>query len=268
MPTIAAGVPMLPAPVPTDAVLWNHSPFCAGSNPFPPPCTPVPPSPTPAQVLPSPTPDPAMGTWETGHMDFGLWNYDYSYYPSEADVWATVHYDTPSVEAIQAYALANRALAAELAQLPGGARVDITFRTYMPLSRLHDWALGHGLYAGSGALRVLDQQGTRADYPFMMQYSYAPPTVPPVPYPSSDEGGSEQYQVEGVFYISGMVEARRLPDIVADPLVFLADVTPNAVRKDLMSKRPIPPLPWLDWVTIQPPSPFRRMEELGLEHFR
>jgi hypothetical protein len=206
--------------------------------------------------------------WETGHGDFGVWHYDYSYYPSEGETWATVRYDSSSVDSIQAYATANRALAAEVAQMGGGARVDITFRTPMPLSQIHDWALGHGLYSGWLGVRVVDSTGGRDDYPLMMQYSYAPSLVPPLADPGTDEGSPVQYQVDGVFYISGMVEARRVPEFGADPLVFLADVTPNVVRKDLMSQRPIPPYPDLHWITIQPSSPFRQMEDLGLEHFR
>jgi hypothetical protein len=65
-----------------------------------------------------------------------------------------------------------------------------------------------------------------------------------------------------------MVAVEQLTRIAADPLVFLADVTPNVVRADLLQKGVLVASPYLNWVTIWPASPFWQMEDLGLEHFR
>jgi hypothetical protein len=316
-PAQAGQVNPLPVPVPTDApASLPFQPLCGGVRAGPPLCTPGPVLPTPTAPLLSPTPWPGtLQTDETGQADFGTWRYGYGVIHAEADTRATVYYDTHSIAALQAYAAANQALAAELAGFGGGARVDVTFRTYLTPAEVEDWMVAHDLYNGWLGVRVLDAQDQRADLalPVYNKQQFpqsalehwltpipadpssardgllppdppaaapadkpvaqaATPTVMSLPTPRSPlpttAAPGPPFSVVGVYYLSGMVDAQRLPAIAADPLVFLADVTPNIVRRDLLRRGVLAPAPNLDWVTIQPPSPFWAMEDLGLEHFR
>jgi hypothetical protein len=286
--TVAGGVPALPAPIPTDVAPWIPPPICGGSVYTPPLCTPGPVLPTPVPPVISPTPVPGfLQADETGSADFGIWNYGYGVIHSEAETWATVYYDTHSVQALQAYAAANRTLAGQLAQTPGGVRVDVTFRDYVAPESFQAWLRAHDFYNGWYGVRVVDPQGRRADIAVPFQYTgglpdwlmqgqvapvsvwttYAPP--PPTPIGGYDMPDVAPAQtVRGIYYVSGMVDVAQLAGIAADPLVFLADVTPNVVRADLLSKGVLVASPYLNWVVIRPASPFWAMEDLGLEHFR
>ncbi len=134
----ATALPALPPRLP-GPILTTIPPSLA--YPYPPPerevetfCTPVVPLPT---IDPQATPWPTPVGYEGGEHDFGAWRYTYSYGRDWGELFAMVHYDDSTVTGVQAYAQANRDLAAQFAQ-PGGAatlvpsqglaRVYITFR--------------------------------------------------------------------------------------------------------------------------------------------
>ena len=286
-PTIIAGVPALPVPIPTNVAPSIPPPLCGGSRFSPPVCTPVPILPTPVPPLLSPTPWPGtLQADETGGKDYGVWSYGYGVIHANDETAASVYYDTRTVEAIQAYAAANRALAADLAQTGGGVRVDVAFRAPVAPAQFLDWARAHGFYNGWFGVRVLDRRARgpvavplyfRGGLPdWLLQGQLQPvsvwstiyPALPTPVQPPGVEDSAPLYLVSGVYYLTGMVDVQQLPGIVTDPLVFLADVTPNVVRRDLLSKGVLVVMPDMMWVAVRPASPFWRMEDLGLEHFR
>jgi hypothetical protein len=236
--------------------------------------------PTPPAVTATPPPGYIYG----GH-DFDGWRYTYSALPNEGELWAEVHYDTQSVAALREYVALNRGLADQLAQTGGGARVDITFRTYLTPDQFRTWMQAHNLYAAWSGLRVLNAQGQRAD--LVLPWIYQDPlpqrlldywltpanaTPPPVyglelPHGDPREIGGP-FTLRGVFYVTAMVDAAQLPTLAADPLVYLADVTPNAVRADLLGQGVNIMSPYMSWVRVLPVSPFWQMEDFGLEQFR
>ncbi len=234
-----------------------------------------------------PTPDPQATPWptavgdESGRRDFGAWGYTYSYGRDWGDLFAAVYYDDSSVAGLEAYVQANRALADQLAQLRGDesfspsrglARVDLTFRGYVAPEQARAWVQAHTLLVEYAVLRVYDPQGLRLDFTVLtgdvndpipawyIDRELNPPNVPSCG-PFTMQGG-------GVFFVTALADPAALPALAADPLVYLADVTPNAVRRDLWQQYQETRTNSFKWVRVQNGSPFWAMEDLGLEHFR
>jgi len=193
-----------------------------------------------------------------------VWNFDGGW----GDLAAEVRYDTTSAESIQAYAAANRALVDQLRNAPQPVRVDVTFRDYLAPDAFRAWVQQSGIRPAYTSLRTLDQQGGRAN--LVVEATWRDP----IPQAAIDQriadaqARGHPITVLGVIYVTAEIEAAPLAALNNDPLVFLADVTPNIVIRDLRAAHPAVGFPSPYWVRITPESPFLRMEDLGLEHFR
>lgn len=270
--------PRLPGPILTTIPPLLGYPYSPPGHSVQTVCTPTEPTPSPdPHAIPWPTP---VG-YEGGGHDFGAWQYTYTYDRDWGDLFAMVHYDDSTVAGVQAYTQANRDLAAQLAQQgidvpfgpgPGQARVDLTFRSYVAPDQARTWMQAHHLLTQYAVLRVYDPQGTRLDL-----------TVPtsdvnyPLPADDIDRAlnpedtpscGPFTLRGGGVYFVTALADPAQLPALAADPLVYLADVTPNAVRHDLWQRYDVTHASSFQWVHVQNGSPFWAMEDLGLEHFR
>jgi hypothetical protein len=281
-PDAATPLPGLPTRLPgpllttiPPLVAYPYSPPAHAVQSF---CTPT---------APPLTPDPQATPWPTavgdasGRRDFGAWGYTYSYGRAWGDLFAAVYYDDSSVAGLAAYVQANRDLAGQFAQLGGDesfspsrglARVDLTFRGYVPPEQARAWVQAHHLLTDYAVLRVYDPQGLRLDFtvstsdvndPIPTWYidrELNPPGAPACG-PFTLSGG-------GVYFVTALADPTQLPVLAADPLVYLADVTPNVVRRDLWQQYQETRTDSFQWVHVQNGSPFWQMEDLGLEHFR
>ena len=278
----ATALPALPTRLP-GPILTTIPPMLA--YPYSPPdhavqtfCTPAVPTPSPD---PHATPWPTPLSYESGNHDFGAWQYTYSYDRDWGDLFAMVHYDDRTVAGVQAYVQANRDLAAQFAQQgidvpfgpgPGQARVDITFRSYVAPDQARTWIQAHNLLTAYAVLRVYDPQGTRLDLTvstYDVNYPLPAGNIDRALNPEDTPScGPFTLRGGGVYFVTALADPAQLPALAADPLVYLADVTPNAVRHDLWQRYAPTHTPSFQWVQVQNGSPFWRMEELGLEHFR
>ena len=68
----------------------------------------------------------------------------------------------------------------------------------------------------------------------------------------------------GVSFTRAWVDSSRLPAIANDPLVYLADVTPNVVRTDLAKAG----VADAGTTAIEVDTPFPAMEHFGLDSFK
>lgn len=270
--------PRLPGPILTTqppSLAYPYSPPEHSARTY---CTPVVPPPT---VDPQATPWPTPVGYEYGGNDFGAWRYAYSYDRSWGDLTVDVHYDNRSVAGLAAYVQANRALAADFAQHGGDesftisqgmARVDLTFRSYVDPDQARAWIQAHHLLTAYAVLRVYDPQGTRLDYTVPTDDVNDPLPARGMAYVlhPSDEPSCGPFTLRGggVYFVTALADPAQLPALAADPLVYLADVTPDAVRRDLWQRFHETRTSSFQWVRVQDGSPFWAMEDLGLEHFR
>lgn len=270
--------PRLPGPILTTippSLAYPFSPVGHALETF---CTPA---------VPTLTPDPHATPWptavgdENGRHDFGAWGYIYTYGRAWGDLFARVYYDDHSVAGLEAYAQANRALATDLAQRGGDesfapsrglARVDLTFRTYLNPDQARDWIQAHNLLIEYVVLRIVDPQGLRLDLTVPTADVNDPVSAAAIARmlnpPDAPSCGPFTMRGGGVYFVTALADPAQLPVLAADPLVYLADVTPNAVRRDLWQRYAETRTNSFKWVQVQNGSPFWAMEDLGLEHFR
>src|SRR5207253_10164468 len=150
----------------------------------------------------------------------------------------------------------------------GKAWVDITFRTYLEPEQFRTWASKMGLHVMRAELRTVDAQGMSGT----LGITTPPASTDPLPQKSLDEGLLAVRKhpglrtIRGVIYTMADVDATQLPAIAADPLVFLADVTPTYVYNKLVA---------LGWTGVDynriggiPTHPFPVIESFGLENFQ
>lgn|GEM_PF-2316581 len=202
---------------------------------------------------------------EVLERDYGTWSY-IAGRSSSAGMGASIRYDISSVAALNAYALANRALAAELVTRGGEVEVYITFRTYLAPAQFRAWVAANGATVKRSMLRTIYPDGQLGT----VGQGTHPGDTEPLPQHRLDQAlnptpRGTRPTLRGLYWTLITVQATQLPGIVADPLVFLADVTPNVVREDLAAA---------GWegvaqaiIDVNPNSPFYMMEELGLENF-
>jgi len=209
---------------------------------------------------------------EVLERDYGVWGYKVGRHHS-LGTSGNVHYKFGTVAQLNAFAAANQLLATDLASRGGQAEVYITFRTYLTPEQYRALLKVWGASVHRTELRTVDPSGhegtlwqgpitgdteplpqDRLDKALIMRRS-------PVP---RGETGEYTLILRGVYSAIIIVDATRLPEIAADPLVFLANVTPNVVRNELHAA---------GWQTqekslyVSPPTPFWHMEQLGLENF-
>jgi hypothetical protein len=203
--------------------------------------------------------------------NFGSWNYT-AVRRVDGHIAAGVRYDDSSINALVTYAAANQVLATELAGSGGEAEVHITFRNYVAPDQFRTWATAMGLQIKFSQIRYVSGNNNDA------AITLGGTVNDPLPRAALDRQLQEAtenegvLEVRGVFYTLGTVSANRLPLIAADPLIFLADVTTNVVRNDLIAAG----ISGAEQAVIQVgststvfhPSPFWRMEhDFGLGNF-
>ncbi|MBF6613318.1 MAG: hypothetical protein IVW55_09340 [Chloroflexi bacterium] len=215
--------------------------------------------------------------------DFGTWKYAATSNDIEG-LHATINYDRDTIAGIKAYAAANKALllakvylgvdvekvikayaAANKALLPevikggGVADVAVTFVYPMPADWFRTWAKTNSLQVTQALLRTgapgsdggtVGVGGTQDD---------------PLPQSSIDNllGGFFSNNVYGVFGLYGRVDTAKLGSLGSDPHVFLVDVTPTYVRRDIRASGITNAMQEVPRVEL----PFAPMERMGLQNF-
>jgi hypothetical protein len=143
---------------------------------------------------------------------------------------ATVSYKHGSVADLQAYREANKQMAEQLAQEGGDVRVSISLRQPSPAKELIQhycqdvWAMQRKAGGTEGI-------GPPSRGP--LAHSEVDQFLDPVDRPGFAGG-------DGIFGIDCTVDSKRLGDLLAEPLVFLVDVTPTWVRRDLARAGVVP----------------------------
>lgn len=243
-----------------------------GTASLPPPLAtpPTPPIPTRTitaiTVTPQSTQAPVAPAPIQAQENYGAWSYKAG--QGAEGLAANVHYDDSSVEALKNYAAANRELANQLTAKGGIVQVGITFRNYITPDQFRRWVGQVGLDVQESTLRAIDEGGTRITIGIMAQNNDILPQdlidthLSGKGSPAAARRGS--YKLQGVYYTGALVDARQLPQVGADPLVFLADVTPNIVRNVLTTGS----MEGASQARILVVSPFAKMEEFGLDNFR
>jgi hypothetical protein len=197
--------------------------------------------------------------------NYGVWRYKAGRH-SDFGIAVNIHYDLSSVAALRNYAAANQALATQLASGGGQAEVYVTFRTYIAPEQFRAWVRAKGVTVVRSMLRSIEPNGNLGT----VGQGTHPGDTEPLPQDRLDEAlvrgpRDPSATLRGLYFTIITVQASRLPEIAADPLVFIADVTPNVVRNELAAAG------WegVDQATIGvfPNSPFYMMEEFGLENF-
>jgi hypothetical protein len=188
-------------------------------------------------------------------------------------VLVSIDYDAGSVAALRNFADANRKLADQLSVQGGSADVYITFRDYVPPDRFRDWAKAMGLSVKKSELRIVGANGQPAIIGIQAGRATDPPNDP-LPQTDLDyqisavrAQNEATHKFPAVYFTHATVAAQQLPTLAADPLVFLADVTPTIVRNDLLAAG----FTTEDWERAQfmnSHTPFLAMEQYGLENFK
>lgn len=214
------------------------------------------------------------------------------------DVYGGVAYDNRSIQGIRDYAAANWQLVSRVAAHGGLVEVLITFHSYVPLDQFRAWVKIHGLAVGVSYVNLINNSGEHRRL-IVCPYSDTAPIVqsdkpgfPPVycPYHAKDEQSKlkdngdplplselndylNEYnaaekdstlRIIGVSFTRTWVDASQLPTIANDPLVYLADVTPDVVRMDLARAG----VAGADTPAIEVDTPFPAMEQFGLDNFK
>jgi hypothetical protein len=146
----------------------------------------------------------------------------------EVDIGGWIEYDKTE-EGIRAYLETNRQFANELAEEQGEQKVEITFKTPVPLSELRAWCRSQELtvyafylsdlknteqsrYFLSESLDFLDELETRSDEVSQLILGMS------------------------VTQVRAAVASERLLQVATDPMVYLADVTTNIVERELIAE--------------------------------
>ena len=196
---------------------------------------------------------------EVGQGDFGTWSYKaymrYEYnsnYKLTGRIYTDISRDTSTVEKLHAYAKANQVLADQLATKGGTARAYITFRTFVEPDQFNSWVKAHGFRVEIISARrtevtggqtidgtITTTAGPNGENPL------DPETVKRILEPGGridNNGvltgvgeGETKTIVRGVVYTTVIVDAKQLPSLAADPLVFVSDVTSNVVLNELIA---------------------------------
>lgn len=209
---------------------------------------------------------------EIKRADFGSWSYQAIRDASgaHAGVYVPIHYNYDSIQALRTYAANNQLLASKIAAANKGEKtqVYITFRNYIAPDQFRTWAKIMGLHVEQSELRITQTDGTAGTFILDKQATDADPLLQA----SIDQElavlqkGPGVQTLQGVFFTRATVDAARLPNIAADPSVFLADVTPNVVRNEL-TYAGLAKDGELN-IEVIPPTPFFMLEQFGLGNFQ
>lgn len=205
---------------------------------------------------------------EVGQGNYGSWSY--RAVRRNGQILAGVRYDNNSVASLNSYAAANVTLANQLALQSGDVDVYITFRTYVSPAQFRAWATAKGLHVKESYIRVIEESGIDGGL------NIAAIETDPLPQDRIDtilQKVTGVRSVPGVYFTIATISANQLLQISTDPQVFLADVTPNIVRNELLAAH----IPGAEQASVgiggttevHQPSPFWKMEhDFGLENFQ
>jgi hypothetical protein len=197
--------------------------------------------------------------------DFGAWSYK-AWREDDGGVQASVGFDSGSVAGLQAFATANRDLAAQLATGGGDVDVEIVFRHVLSPSEYLAWAASAGLdLYGQVAFSTNDSRDHESSGSIISD------SIDPWPQEKVngflDDGRNVPYgpiTINGPFEVDGKVAANRLLTVVADPRVFVVNVTSNVIKSELQAAGVVA----ANLTHVEPPQIFAAMAQLGLDNFR
>lgn len=198
--------------------------------------------------------------------NFGAWSYR-AWREDNGEVDASVGFDSNSVAGLQAFATANRVLANQLAIGSGEVDVHVIFRRTLSATEYLAWSATSGLdWYDNIAFSTNDARGHEAGAGSIVSVSSDP-------WPQERVNGfldagrnvpDGPLTINGPFDVIGKVAANRLPIVIADPRVFVVDVTPNVIRSELEAAGVVA----ADLTHVEPPQIYKAMVHLGLENFR
>ena len=183
--------------------------------------------------------------------DYILWGYVATRTPSGMTVNLTCNCDTATE--LHEFAAMNKERALELAQAGGTVDVQVTFRSLLSPELFRKWVAASGMSAKFASLR-LDAGGARGTLTIAGQGD------DPLPQEALDASRGTVSMPLGVYSVRGFVPAGRLPNLVSNARVFVADVTPTLARLDLEATD----TPGAKDASIHVASPFDTLEDLGL----
>lgn len=218
-------------------------------------------------------------TVEVYRADLGSWQYDAS--PRKEfgqDILSiAIRFDDSSVASLKAYAETNRQLATQLATEGGAAHVMVTFRSYLAPEQFRAWVAKYAIRGDATLMnpalgvmvemRATEANGLRATADVWLGIKGQPD---PLLQSSIDDliaphnPGIKPPIFNGIFMTRGEVDAKQLPMIANDPLVFVADVTTEYATRDLAAAQ----VKGANEVDSDERSPIWRMEDYGLQNFR
>jgi hypothetical protein len=197
--------------------------------------------------------------------DFGTWRYkvtrpDVPGATQSATMHGRITYDSSSIAALKAFAAETHRLAASLAADKRPAQVEVTFNSYLQIDQYRKWVAKTGFVPEIADVRFVDQTGQRWGGGVSPEGN----EVAPAYQLDMASRGLSNLSLKGVYAVRGSIPADRLAAIVSDPTVFLADVTPTIVRRELEQQLggPVPSL------NILVETPFWQMEDFGLQNFK
>jgi hypothetical protein len=221
------------------------------------------PTATEANYIPTPVPGPPLVTAEMAARlpftrSFGTWSYtvDKTLDPSMNLLYVLIKFDYESAEGIRVFQATNRQLATELASDGGEIDAVITFKRYLTMDELRSWSHAHR----SRVSNIYFHQDNDPSQPTLV-YGNTLESMD-----ERDPWADDYYDKlmnSGAFRVDATFSSTHLLEITEDPLVFLADVTPNTVRRDLVAQgfgR------YEEWggVPFGVHSPFEEQKEFGL----
>lgn len=196
--------------------------------------------------------------------DFGAWSYK-AWREENGMVQASVGFDSSSVAGLQAYAAANRDLAAQLATGGDDIDVQVVFRRVLTPTEYLAWSASAGMdWYEYISFNATDTRGHGGSGSIVSDSSD--------PWPQGgvnrflDTGRTAPYgplTINGPFEVDGKIAANRLLTVANDPRVFVVDVTSYVISSELEAANVV-----MDWVNVDPPPIFSAMLALGLENFR
>jgi hypothetical protein len=197
--------------------------------------------------------------------DFGAWSYK-AWREDDGGVRASVGFDSGSVVGLQAFAAANRDLASQLASGSGDVDVEVVFRRVLSPDEYRAWSTSAGLdLYGQVAFSTSDARDHESSGSIISDSSD--------PWPQEkvngflDDGRNIPYgpiTINGPFEVDGKVAANRLLTVIADPRVFVVNVTSNVIKSELQTAGVVA----ADLTHVEPPQIFVAMVQLGLDNFR
>ncbi len=195
--------------------------------------------------------------------DVGTWSYT-TKPQQQGSITAYIESNQLTVAGLKQYAETNKALASELAKTKMQARVDITFRKPVDVATYRLWAKTSGIsYFSDVILRVVDQNGKT----LTGQIGSASNDPLPEATFNNSIAGSPGITSVAITQVRARTDSSVLPALANDPLVFLAEVTPNVVVKELRAGGAADAD--IDKAVIFDPTPLPYlMEQLGLANFR